>query len=152
MSMRIKIRNSKDFYAGLIFIFFGALALVEARGYPMGTARRMGPGYFPVILGTLLCLLGVVINVRGLWWRGDKINFHSLRPLLLICAAVLIFALLIRPVGLVIAILILVFISCLGGWEFHIRDVAVLSLILAALAVGIFVYGLGLPFNLFWSK
>lgn len=152
MSTKMRIRNSKDFYAGLIFIFFGVLVLVEARSYTMGVARRMGPGYFPTILGSILALLGVLVSVRGLGWRGEGIKVGSLRPALLICGAVLAFAFLIRPVGLVFAVLILVLISCLAGWEFRIREVVVLSLVLAVLAVGIFVYGIGLPLDLFWAR
>ncbi|MBI5967269.1 MAG: tripartite tricarboxylate transporter TctB family protein, partial [Deltaproteobacteria bacterium] len=65
--MRIKIRNPKDLYAGLVFIFFGVFALLMARSYPMGNAMRMGPGYFPSILGGSLALLGLVVAARSLW-------------------------------------------------------------------------------------
>ena len=70
----------------------------------------------------------------------------------LVFAGVLAFAFLIRPAGLILALLALVFISSFRDWEFRIHEVAVLYLVLTAMALGIFVYGLGLPFKLFWNR
>ncbi len=149
--MRIRIRNRKDFYAGLIFIFFGVSAMLVARGYPMGRAARMGPGYFPYLLGGTLALLGLVIAARALWISGEPIKPWALRPLLLVLGAVLAFAFLVQPLGLVLAILALVFISCLAGWEYCLHEAIVLSLVLTALTVVVFFYGLRLPFNV-WPE
>lgn len=149
--MKIKIRYRRDFYSGLIFIFFGALAVLIARYYPMGTAVRMGPGYFPTILGGALALLGLIVSARSLWLSGEAIKLLALRPLVFVLGATLAFAYLIEPLGLVLATLALVIISSLGGWGFRLREVALLSLVLAVLAVGLFVYGLGLPFNM-WPQ
>ena len=146
--MKIGIRSRKDFGTGLIFVFFGAGAMVMSRHYPMGTVMRMGPGYFPCILGGLLALLGFVIALRALWVRGEAPTPLALRPVALVLGAVLAFALLVHSLGLVLAILALVVMSCPGGLEFRLREVAVLSLVLAALVLGLFVYGLGLPFKL----
>lgn len=146
--MKIVIRNNKDFYAGILFIFFGVLAMVIARGYPLGTTSRMGPGYFPAILGGILALLGFLVAARALLLGSDRIKSLALRPLMFVLFSVLAFAILVQTVGLVLATLAIVVISCLGGWEFRLLEVAVLSLVLAALAVGIFVYGLGMPLNI----
>jgi hypothetical protein len=143
----MEIRNSKDFYSGLIFILFGLFVVVVARSYPMGTALRMGPGYFPTLLGAILALLGLVIAVRGLWISGEVLKRGAFRPLLLVLGAVLAFAFLIESLGLVLATLVLVVTSSLAGEEFRLHEVAVLCLALTALAVGLFVYGLGLPFK-----
>jgi putative tricarboxylic transport membrane protein len=149
---KIKIRNASDFYAGLLFLCFGLVAVVTARNYPMGTSRHMGPGYFPTVLGAGLVLLGLVITVRGLWSSGEALKLTSLRPLLLVCAGVLAFALLVRPLGVVPAVVALVCISSFGGEEFRLREVIISSLVLAGMVVGVFVYGLGLPYNLFWAR
>ena len=149
--MKIEIRNTKDFYSGLLFIFFGLLAMLVARNYPIGSAVRMGPGYFPTILGGVLVLLGFIITARALWVRGDTVRSLALRPLVFLLGATLAFGLLIQPMGLTLATLALVIISSLGGWEFRLREAVVFSLVLAALAVGLFVYGLGLPFNVWPS-
>ena len=145
--MDVKIHKAKDFYAGLLFIFFGAYVMVGSRGYPMGAASRMGPGYFPTVLGGILILLGLIFVGRALWLSRKAIEPWGLRPLILVLGSVVAFAFLINSCGLVVATLALVFISCLGGWEFRLREVAILYIILAALAVGVFVYGLKLPFK-----
>lgn len=146
--MKIKIQNSRDFYAGLVFISFGVLAVAGSRNYPLGTAARMGPGYFPYLIGWILTLLGLVIGVRALWLSGEPIKKWAWRPLLMVLGSVFAFAFLVNTLGLVLAILALVVISCLGGGEFRTLEVGILFLLLAALSVGLFVWGLGLPFAL----
>ena len=150
--MQIRIRNGKDFYAGLFFFFIGMVTVFEARSYSVGTVRNMGPGYFPVILGYLLLMIGGGTAVRGIWSKGEGIQIRSIRPLLMVSGAVLSFAFLLAPAGLLLAIFALVFISCLGSQEFRIRDVVILFFVLAAIATCLFVYALGLPYHLFWSK
>ncbi len=149
--MKIKSPNNKDFYAGLMFLFFGILFLLMARSYPMGSARQMGPGYFPAVLGGLLALIGLGLSVGTLLSGGEAIKSWGLRPLILVALGVLSFAALVQPMGLVLAVLILVVISSLGGPEFRIREVAGLFIVLAALSVGVFVYGFGLPLEV-WPK
>ncbi|HTS52208.1 MAG TPA: tripartite tricarboxylate transporter TctB family protein [Burkholderiales bacterium] len=143
--MKLRIRSPRDFYSGLIFLLFGSLAFFMARDYPLGSAVRMGPGYFPSVLGALLAGLGLVIVGRSLALEGPKVTGFALRSLILVLAAVLAFGLLLEPVGLVVATVALVVIGCLAGTEFRWRDVAILCVILIALALGLFVYGLGLP-------
>jgi hypothetical protein len=146
--MKIKIQNSRDFYAGLVFVFFGILAAAGSRNFPLGTAARMGPGYFPYLVGWVLTLLGLAIGVRALWLSGESVKKWALRPLLMVLGSVFAFAFLVNTLGLVLAILALVVISCLGGGEFRTLEVGILFLLLAALSVGLFVWGLGLPFAL----
>ena len=146
--MKIEIRSKKDFYAGLVYFLFGGPAVAIARGYPMGTAACMGPGYFPTVLGGILVLLGLVISARSvLEGKGDSVKGWAVRPLFFILSGVLAFAFLVDRVGLVLAILVLILLSCLGGEEFRLREAALLFLVLAALSVSIFFYGLQLPFK-----
>jgi len=145
--MKIKSPSSKDFYSGLVFIFFGVTTLLLACNYPMGTLDHMGPGYFPSIAGGMLTLLGLVIAVGTLWTGGETIKLEGLRALLLVHGGVLAFAAVIKPLGLVLALLFLIVISCFGSQEFRIREVIVLYLVLVAMAVGLFAYGLALPFK-----
>lgn len=149
--MRLRVRNRKDLYSGLIFMFFGGFFAIVARNYPMGSALRMGPSYFPTILGSLLVILGAIICVRSLVSTGEKISPIGFRPLLLILSAVLVYGFLLDRLGLIIATISLVFISALGGHEFRFREVVILTALLVALSVGAFYYGLGLPFPL-WPK
>jgi hypothetical protein len=147
--MSISIRSPRDFCAGLIFLFFGALAAYIAREYPMGSAVRMGPGYFPYFLGILLALLGVVICIKSLLIHGERIESVNLRALLLVLGAVGVFAGTIESAGIVIATALLVGVGAAASPESRLREVAVLIVFLLALAVGVFTYGLGLPFKLF---
>ena len=147
--MSISIRSPRDFCAGLIFLFFGALAAYIARDYPMGSAVRMGPGYFPYLLGILLSLLGVVICIKSLVVHGDRIESASLRALLLVLGAIGVFSATIESAGIVIATALLVGIGAAASPESRLREVAVLIVFMLALAVGLFSYGLGLPFKIF---
>ena len=117
----------------------------------MGTAARMGPAYFPTVLGGLLFALGVIIMLKGLSSRAaeshvDKFYF---KPLLLVLGAVVAFGVLLRPAGLLVALAALVGISSLGGDEFRLRDVILLTIVMALLVLAVFIWGLGLPYSLF---
>lgn len=143
----MNIRNRKDFYAGLIFVAFGVFFMAVARNYPMGSALRMGPGYFPFVLGGLLTLLGFAVAARSLVLAGGAVGRLAVRPLMFVLGGVVAFAVLINTLGLVVATCVLVFVSALASGEFRVRGVAVLCAILVALALGVFVYGLKLPFK-----
>ncbi len=146
--MTVRIRDERDFYSGLIFILFGLTTLFFARGYSLGSALRMGPGYFPTVLGALLAGLGFVIVGRSLVLKGPRITGFTARPLILVLAAVVAFGLLLEPLGLIAATVALVAISSFAGSAFRWREVVILCVALLALALGLFVYGLGLPLKI----
>ncbi len=207
------IRNPKDFWAGLMFVTFGLAFVVVAAGspefldrlfgakvvpgYQMGSSVRMGPAYFPVVLGGLMAMLGAIILLRSfasglsgkavrvplpfnivdlaigigvfallLKYGGDlslstdnamlvaalvvsalSIKFRpDAKPLVLILAGCLAFAYTLKPLGLIGATLLLVFIGAFGGHEFKWKEVAVLYVVLIIFSVLVFVKGLTLPF------
>ena len=105
------IRSTKDFWAGLIYIFFGACAIIIARDYTMGTALRMGPAYFPSLLGALLLLIGAIALVRSFFAAGTPIGGFALKGLSLVIASVVLFGFIVRGAGLVVALPLLVVIS-----------------------------------------
>jgi uncharacterized membrane protein len=209
----MQIKNPKDFWAGLMFFVFGAAFVLIAvgtpdfinriwgdkliPGYQIGSAVRMGPAYFPVVLGGLLAVLGAIIFFRSFVSHisGDaavvKLPFNifdlaiaagifvvatfaakmlgisndyamlgsalilsvlsvvfrpDTKALVLILASGLAFAYLLKPLGLVIASIAVVFISAYGGHEFKWKEVAILSLVLVVFSVLVFVKGLTLPF------
>lgn len=146
--MSIQIRNPRDFYAGLLFLFFGAVAAWFAHDYPMGSALRMGPGYFPMILGVLLLVLGVLTCAAGLAVRGESIERLRVRPLVLILASVGAFAVTIEPAGIIVSTVLSMALAAAASSESRIREFAILIVVMLALAVGVFTYGLGLPFKL----
>ena len=143
----MKIKSPKDFWAGLMFIGFGAFALIWAQmNFQMGTAVRMGPGYFPTVLGGILAVLGVFILIESLAIEGPKVPHFYFRPLLFIVAANLAFAYLMKPLGLVLALVALVFVSAFGGHEYKFREVAILTVVMIVISVLVFVKALTLPF------
>jgi len=118
------------------------------RDYPMGTALHMGSGYFPFALGGLLLVLGAVICIKSLVVAGDGIESIGLRPLLLVLLAIGAFAASVDTIGLVAATVLMTVIGAAGSPESRWREVVVLTVALLGLAVGVFAYGLGLPFTL----
>ncbi len=147
----IKTKNPKDFWAGLMFLAFGLFFVVGARNYRLGSAARMGPGYFPTLLGGLMALIGGVVFFRSLTTKGGKASPIPFRVLFFITLSLLVFGYLLKPIGLVLALGLLVFVSALAGHEFKIKEVLLLSAVLIVLSVAVFVKGLGLPFPL-WPQ
>ncbi|HEX7271557.1 MAG TPA: tripartite tricarboxylate transporter TctB family protein [Casimicrobiaceae bacterium] len=141
-----RVRHPKDFAAGLMFIAFGLAALIIGSDYPLGAAARMGPGYFPRILGILLITLGGSLVLRALRLRGPRIELESPRPLLIVIGSVVLFGLTAEKLGLVIASILLIVVSSAASTEFRWREALVSGVILAALSVAGFVWGLGLQF------
>ncbi|SMH32969.1 tripartite tricarboxylate transporter TctB family protein [Azospirillum agricola] len=145
----MSIRNTSDFVSGLALVATGAAAILAARDYAMGTAFRMGPGYFPVLLGGLLALLGAAISLRALWIdEGNRMGGLAWRPVLLVLGGVLSFALLLSALGLVLASLLALAVSALATHDVRHWEVPVLSAGLSAFSLVVFVYGLGLPFKI----
>ncbi len=143
----MKIKSPRDFWAGLMFISFGLFFLAVAQmNYQMGTAVRMGPGYFPTVLGGMLAVLGAVVLAQSLATEGTPVPPFFFRPLLFVLASSLAFAYLLKPLGLVGASFALIFISAYGGHEFKLKEVTILSVVLVIFSVLVFVKGLTLPF------
>lgn len=148
----MRIKSPKDFWAGLMFIGFGLFAAIWAyANYQMGTAVRMGPAYFPIMLGGLLAVLGLFVLIEAFTLDGPPVPRMKMRPLILISAACVIYGYIMKPAGLVVATAALVFISAFGGHEFKWKEVAVLYVILIVFSVLVFVKGLTLPFPL-WPE
>jgi hypothetical protein len=143
--------QNRDFLAGLLFLAFGVLTIFFARDYPLGVTARMGPGYFPMVLGGLLCLFGLVVMLRGLR-AGTPVNgAWGWRPLALITLSIVVFGYTMEKLGLVPSLLLLYFIAALAGREFRFVEVLVLAVMMSAFAAAVFVYGLRLPYPLFGS-
>jgi hypothetical protein len=144
----MKIKSPKDFWAGLMFIAFGLFFLVVARNYQMGSAVRMGPAYFPTVLGGIMAVLGGIIVFQSFVFDGPKLPKLSFKPIFFISLALILFGYLLKPIGFILAIGVLVFVSAFGGHEFKTREVAILTVVLIIFSVLVFVKGLTLPFPL----
>ena len=143
----MRIRAPKDFWSGLMFCGFAVVGLLAARGYSLGAAGKMGPGYFPLLLGGVLALLGVVLIARSIVLDGEPLpRFHVL-PLAVIAVAVCLFGALIEPFGLVVALAVLTMLSAWAGPQFRWLEAAALTAVLIVFSIGVFVYALGLSLS-----
>lgn len=150
--MAFRNRDRKDFNAGLMFIGIGAFFAIGANSYPIGSAVRMGPAYFPTLLGWMLVGLGLIIFLRSFFLHGEPLTKSNLRPLFLIIGSVAAFALLLELAGLAAASVVVMIIAAMGGWDFRWKEQLVNAVFLTALNIATFYYGLGLPFKLWpWS-
>ena len=147
--MKVELRNNKRFLSGLMFIGIGALAMFIARDYPMGSALRMGPGYFPNVLSGVLVLFGIGMLVKGLVNPERVEGTWSLRALCILPLATVIFGLLMEHAGFVPALLVLITIAAYAGTEFRITEVVALAVGLTIASWALFIWALGLPYPLF---
>lgn len=141
----MRIRNEKDFWSGVMFIAFGLFFALFAQKYDFGTAQRMGPAYFPTVLGGILVLLGVVIAITGLG-REDadgKIEKFHFAEAGWVLGSVVVYGLLLRPAGALLSIVALVAISSMGSHEFRWKEVILLAIAMAVVTWAVFIWGLG---------
>ncbi len=137
------IRSPKDFWAGLLFIGLGILAVAVGSRYALGTAARMGPGYFPRILGLLLVVLGAIISLRGIRLDGEAIPRWHWRPTLVVLGCVTVYGMIIGWLGMAISTVLLIVGASFASHEFRWKESLIAGLLLSTLAVGVFVKGLG---------
>ena len=153
----MNIKSQKDFFSGLMFTAVGVAFAWGATKYSLGTGARMGPGYFPTMLGVLMAILGGLLTFKSLVVEtedGDKVGSWAWKPLLFIIAANLLFGLMLGGLpsikfpafGLIVAIYVLTFVASLAGDEFKFKEVAVLATILAIMSYLAFIVLLKLQF------
>ncbi len=144
------IRNQKDFWAGLLFAAFGLFFSGVGTRYTFGTAARMGPGYFPTVLGIILIILGVVIALGALSPKAEeqRVQKFSWPTILLVLGSVVLFGLLLQRAGLVISLAAVVIVSSYASHEFGWKATLVNTVVLIALCMAVFVYALSLQFPL----
>ncbi|MEY4345174.1 MAG: hypothetical protein RL032_1006 [Pseudomonadota bacterium] len=153
----MNIKSQKDFFSGLMFTCVGVAFAWGASTYTIGNGARMGPGYFPLMLGILLAVLGSVITFKALVVEtidGEKVGSFAWKPLTFIILSNLVFGACIGglpsiglpPLGLILGIVALTFISALAGEEFNFKEVTILSIILALMSYVAFVVLLKLQF------
>lgn len=151
------IKNQQDFWSGLMFIVVGGAFAIGAQNYTVGTAARMGPGYFPMLLGIILAIMGAIILFKSLTKGvagGGKIGKWAWKPLFYVILANLLFGALLAGIpslgiphmGMIVAIIVLTFVAALGGDEFKFKEVLILSIALAIGSYVAFIWGLNLQF------
>jgi hypothetical protein len=153
----MRIKSQKDFFAGLMFLLVGLAFAWGAGSYSVGTGARMGPGYFPMVLGVLLAGLGLIITLTALVVEtpdGDPVGSFAWKPLVFIIAGNLVFGAAIGglpsiglpPMGLIFGIFALTFVSSNAGDEFKFKEVLILAVILSVFSYAAFIMLLKLQF------
>lgn len=158
----MRIKSQKDFFAGLLYLVIGGGFAIGAFNYTIGDAARMGPGYFPLLVGGLLAILGAIIMFRALVVEtidGDPIGKWAWKPLIYIILANFLFGILlgglpalgIPALGVMVGIIVLTLVSAYAGPEFKLKEVIVLAIVLAAGSWVVFVWGLNLQMQVWPS-
>jgi hypothetical protein len=139
----------KDLGAGAVFVAFGLAFALTARTYEVGSALRMGPGFFPLVLGSLLVLLGLAIAVKGFVApEHGELGPVPWRSAVLLVAAIFFFGLTVRGLGVAGAVLGSVLLAALAGRDVRVVPAVVIAFALTALSVLIFIVALQLPLPL----
>ncbi len=141
------IRHPKDFLTGVMFILFGTAAMVFSTEYEIGRAAKMGPGYFPFALGGVLAVIGLFVLARSLLWTSGTHEWPVLHlwPVTLVLSSVVLFGVLLRPLGLVGATLVLVLICSRASREFRLKEALLNAAVLIVIVLVVFVYFLEFP-------
>lgn len=143
--------NPKDFWTGLIYILVASGALIISRDYDMGTAVKMGPAYFPTILSVLLMIIGSISIIRSFLKSGSPIGVVAWRGLILIVASTLLFGLIVRDAGVIIALPLLVIVSSSASirfsWKYSLAEAAGITIF----CILVFLKGLGVPLPILGS-
>lgn len=147
----MKIRSQRDFVSGLLFVVVGAAFAIGATTYNLGNSAKPGPGYFPLLLGLLMTVLGLMVTFKALTIEtedGEPIGPVAWKPLLLVLGSVVLFGVLLPRLGMALTVPLLVIISSLAGDEFHWKGAVITSVALAVGSWLVFVKGLGLTMPL----
>jgi hypothetical protein len=151
--MKLRIRNQKDVAAGLLYMAFGAAFSLGALNYKLGDPERMGPGWFPFWIGILLIIVGAITGLAGV--RADAapeaVKRLELRPLAWVIGAVILFGLLLQPLGLVVSLAVLVVVSSLASHEFTWKGALATAVALILFSSAVFIWGINLQIPLWPS-
>lgn len=144
------MKLTKDLLSGLMFCAFGVGAAVIARDYNFGSLNRMGSGFFPIVIGLGIAILGSIITAQALLKpeASEPVSNIEFKPIFFISLAIVVFGFLIEDWGLIAALVALIVIARFAGHEGGPISVAIMVLVLTAIAIGVFVYALNIRLNL----
>jgi hypothetical protein len=148
----LRIKSPQDIGAAVIFLSVGLAGLYFGSDLAFGTAGRMGPGYFPIILSTAILGIGVIVGLKGLTVEGPPVEAMYLRPILVVVAAILAFGFLVDRIGLALTAALLTVLAGFARRKVNLLETALLATGLALFSVGLFVYGLSQPFPAWWGR
>jgi hypothetical protein len=146
----IQIKSPKDFWAGVLYLVFGGVALIIGRDYSLGTALRMGPGYFSIVLSIMLMAIGSVVFIRSFLVRDDALPPLALKATILVIGSVLLCSYLLPRAGLIVALTVLMLGAAAASRKFRSEWKRMLLLTIGTIifCILVFVYLLGVPLPL----
>lgn len=148
----VRVKSPQDFGASIIFILIGVAGLYFGSELSFGSAARMGPGYFPMIVSGLIVGLGLIVGSRALSIEGPPIETVKVRPIVFIVVAIVVSGYLIDAIGLAISTLAITLIAAHARRDVNLRETLVLGVVLGLFAVIVFVYGLKQPLPPWWGR
>jgi putative tricarboxylic transport membrane protein len=144
-------RNAKDFWTGWIYILVGSGALIISQDYDMGTAVKMGPAYFPTLLSGLLMAIGIISVLRSFLKSGSPIGVVAWKGIVLILASTLLFGVIVRGAGVLIALPLLVIVSASASSRFSWKTSLAEAVGITVFCIVVFLKGLGVPLPILGS-
>ncbi len=142
------VKNPRDFIAGLLFVVVSALFGYGVTDLSLGTAFRMGPGYFPLVLCIILAVLGLIIMANGIVLKGEPVTNFAWRGLVNIVLPVVFFGATLRGLGFILALGITIFFVSIASTHFKLRSALVSVVVLVFFSWLIFIWGIGLPIQI----
>jgi hypothetical protein len=144
----LRVKNQKDFWSAVMFVVAGAMFMAWSAGYQIGTAQRMGPGYFPMVLGAMLVVLGILVGLPSVRRNAipNTVEKIGWRGLLMILGSVALYAFLLPRLGFVVSLVALIVISSMATLEFRWKPTLISVILLTGFSYLVFVKGLGLQF------
>ena len=147
----LRVRSPQDFGSAILIILIGAAGVYFGSELTMGTAGRMGPGYFPRLLSWIIIAIGLFIGFKSLVIDGPPIQPPKLRPMLFVLTSILIFGYSMRVIGLALTAIILVFIAAHARRDVNYLETAIFAVGLSLGTILVFVYALGQPLPAWWG-
>jgi hypothetical protein len=143
--MKHLIKNPRDFWAGVMYAGVGAFFAGIALTYKLGTAARMGPGFFPFYLGLILVGIGIAVIFFSLREKGEKVDKFHWGPILWVLGSICLFGVMLKLTGVLAAGVALIVGCSFGSGEFKLKEILWLAIGLSVFCAAVFVGGLKLP-------
>jgi hypothetical protein len=148
----LQVKSPQDLAAGIVFILMGGAGIVFGMDLRFGTAARMGPGYFPMLLSGLIIGIGLIVAARGLTIEGPPIEKMPVRPIFFILGAILASGFLLNSVGLALTAVTVTLIAAYARRDVNLKETILLGVGMAIFSVAVFVYALQQPLPAWWGR
>jgi hypothetical protein len=147
-----KVKSPQDLGAGVLFLLIGLAGVILGSELEFGSARRMGPGFFPTIISGLIMAIGLIVAAKSLTIEGPAIERFQLRPLLMIVVALAVFGFLIKPIGVIPTAILMMVVAAYAQPRVKLVQTLIFAVCMTAFIVLVFVYGLNQPMPLWWNS